>query len=34
MDERQRGAVILLAWVIFAAIGAVASVAFIVNHIF
>lgn len=34
MGERQRGAVILLAWVAFAAIGVGASVAFVINHIF
>lgn len=34
MRERMRGGVILATWVIFAAIGVVASVVFVVNHIF
>lgn len=34
MGERQRGAVILALWIMFAAIGVGATIRFVVNHIF
>lgn len=34
MRERMRSGLILVVWVILAAIGVVASVVFVVNHIF